>query len=162
MALLAPARRGRSRAAAHHNPNDDGTRLHSALGQGGIDGGIARRTVADFPIRLELDFGGLFRVADGVAALRCELDDSIRVRNPLNPADAGGPADLLRLDDLGLGELVDWLSIEKRAASPNEQFRTIRLGCGPCSKEAGVKRVGQTARFACNNRENSNCSGDCH
>ena len=65
------------------------TRSQSALDQGGVKGRIARRTVADFATRHELDFGGLFRVADGVAALCGELDDSIRARNPLNPADAG-------------------------------------------------------------------------
>jgi hypothetical protein len=73
-------------------------------------------------------------LADGVAALCGELDDSIRVRNPLNPADAGGRADLPWLDNLSLGELVDRLPIRKRAAFPDEEFRAVSLGRGPCSK----------------------------
>ena len=85
MALLT---RGTPRTFAarcgNQGPIDAGTRSHSALDQGCVNGGIVRRTVADFPTRHELDFGGLICVADAIAALRGELDDSNRVRNALN------------------------------------------------------------------------------
>ena len=99
-------------------------------------------------MNFEVDGFGL--EADGVVTIKRHSQTIFVVPHADDPACAGWGADLARLNDESLSELVHGLPIGQLAVTPYEKLLAIGGGGRPGADEARIDRVGEAG--ACQGR----------
>ena len=99
-------------------------------------------------MNFEVDGFGL--EADGVVTIKRHGRTVFVVPHADDPARAGWGADLARLDDESLSELVHGLPVGYLAVRPLEELLAIGGGGRPTADEARIDRVGEAG--ACQGR----------